>query len=227
MDLTQLLGTVIAAGVGTLLAAGLGYRYALARFRRERAFDRRLEWYEGAVRILVGAANSINWALAGKQIDVPEDEIRKAWSAAYEELLKLRGLEIEAQLYATRAGHRAVEDVVETVTTLAKAMMYVGERSDDKWSVPSRLFEIEYKLLLHAAATLASDVREHLGLEEVERDWSIFDRELTQLAEELQELQEKVQEGDGERPYGGLVPRVHDPAGPPGAESGGGVESGS
>lgn len=220
MDVSQLLGTVIASGLGTLLAAGLGYRYALARFRRERAFDRRLEWYEGAVRILVAAANSINWALAGKLIDLPADDLRKAWSAAYEELLKLRGLEIEAQLYATRAGHRAVEDVVETVTTLAKAIMYAGERDGDGWSVPSRLFEIERKLLLHAAATLASDVREHLGLEEVERDWSIFDRELTQLAEELRELQGKVENVDDQQPYGGVVPSVHDPAGHPRAESG-------
>lgn len=217
MDVVQLLGTVVAAGVGTLLAAAVGYRYALARFRKERAFDRRLAWYEQAVRTLVSGANHLNWALAGELINVAEPDQKAAWSNAYRELLKLNGLEIEAQLYATRAGHKAVEDVVAAVTTIAQAIMHVGDRIEAEWYVPSRLFEIERKLLLHAAATLASDVREHLGLEDIDRDWSLFDQELGQLTEDLERYREHALASRGEPPYGGVVPQEHDPPGPPGS----------
>jgi two-component sensor histidine kinase len=49
MDFAQVLSIVVAAG-GAWLAGWLGVKRALGQAKQQRAFDRRLEWYEKAVR---------------------------------------------------------------------------------------------------------------------------------------------------------------------------------
>jgi hypothetical protein len=203
LAIDQLILTALASALGTLFAGGVGYGFAMSRFRKERAFERRLTWYEAAVKKLVESANDLNWALAGDMIGAKAEARTQAWSAAYNSLLRLRGLEIEAQLYATADGYEAVSAVVEHVSTISTAVMYKGERdASGDWAVPTRLFEIERKLLLHAASTLASDVREHLQLDELKRDWSVYDKVLNGLLEELEGLRARGIDFSKEAPYG-------------------------
>jgi len=105
-------------------------------------------------------------------------------------LLKLRGLESEAELFATNHGYRAVSDAVGQTTVLARVALATEHQPNNREET-TRVFEIVYKLLYHAASALAEDVRDHLGLDEIGREWRIYDREYQELQNELAEWKSK------------------------------------
>ena len=181
-DPAQFVATVVASAVGSLGAAAFGYRYALARFRRERRFDRQLEWYERATKAFIDAANRISWAIASEEIGLPPDEQRKCWVAAHESLLALQGLEPEAALYALPNGYEAVADAVADVGAISRLFLVANLISRDELR---RVQELCGKVLRHASARLADDMREHLELAPLDRPVGLYDRDFRELQAEL------------------------------------------
>ncbi len=165
VDISQTIATVIASAVGTLVAGALGYRYAIAKFRQERTFDRQLDWYDRATKALHEAAAKINWAMASEVAGLAFDEKRKLWTDVHGAISGLRALEAEAEMYATPEGYEALCEALRDVGVISRAMMALPN-----WAEPSgdkdvaTLYEICEKLLRHAASRLSDDVREHLGL---------------------------------------------------------------
>ena len=186
-----LLGTLLASAVGAFFAAWLCFRYALSRFQRERAFDRRLAWYEKAVGMLLGAYDRINWALAGDLIVTSSEERQRACSEAYEALYRLRSLAAEAELYSAPESVDVVREVSEQVIAIAQAS-HGGAAGTEGLPLPppERLISLAGKMLRHAAATLSADLREHLGLPPIDRPWSIYDHDYRAFIEELRRHKE-------------------------------------
>jgi hypothetical protein len=184
-DLAQFVATVVASAAGSLGAAALGYRYALARFRRERRFDRQLEWYERATKAFIEAANRINWAIASEEIGLPEDEQRKCWIAAHESLLALQGLEPEAALYGLPSGYEAVAEAVSDVAAISRLFLVANLISRQELR---RVQVLCGKVLRHAAARLADDMREHLELAPLDRPVGLYDRDFRELQSELSRI---------------------------------------
>lgn len=184
MNWEQIVATVAASAFGAYVAAHLGFRYALSKLKHERAFDRRLGWYEAAAQRLIETANKLNWALAADVAGVGSDARERAWAEAFESLVGLRGLELEAELFASNSACNAVREAVRDVTTVARSAWEISNDSAIPVA-PSRLFEICYKMLYHAASRLAADVREHLELADLDREWRLYDREFRELREEL------------------------------------------
>ena len=186
MSPADLLATLTASAIGAFFAASLGFRYALTRFQKERAFDRRLAWYEKAVGMLLAAYDRINWAIAADLVGASSESAEEARSEAYEALYRLRSLAAEAELYAAPESVDVVRKVSEQVTTIAQ-LTYGSFKHGESGSPPSseRLLSITGKMLRHAAATLSSDLRRHLGLAAVARPWSIYDHDYREFLEEL------------------------------------------
>lgn len=199
MNLEHTLTTVLAAAVGAYLAARLGFTYALSKLKHERAFDRRLVWYEQAVKRLVDSASRINWALATDLAKVEGPERERAWAQAFEGIVALQGLEVEAELYASNSAYNAVREAVRDVTTVARSAWGMSG-SKETPAAPVRLFEICFKMLYHAASRLAADVREHLDLNELDREWRLYDRQFRELQEEFASYTEDKEVPEAESP---------------------------
>ena len=187
IDSIALLATAAASAAGTLVAGAIGYRYAIARFRRERTFDKQLLWYEQSTARLLSAANRINWAQAADLANTAPAVRAKAWAEAQEGLVSLRGLEAEAEMYASQASHDAVAQALNDISSVSTALLHVDAGTNSVVNV-SALYEVIRKLLYHAASRLATDGRTHLGLPEIGREWRLYDEEIRALQEEVAEL---------------------------------------
>lgn len=192
-DAGQFISTVTASALGAFSAAAVGYRYAVAKFRRERIFEKQLTWSEKATTTFIEAANKLNWAMASALASTPEPEQRRAWAEAHSALIGLRGLEAEAEMYASPSTYEAISEAVGDISNLARNIWTLSEHAAEEaeTKISSRLYEIAYKMLYHAASRTATDVREHLELPELSREWRLYDRELRELRAELDALQEK------------------------------------
>ena len=66
----QLAGNLVVAGVGAWIGSRISVRHALVKLRKERAFERRLEWYEDTIVALTTARDKcVFYALATRQHD--------------------------------------------------------------------------------------------------------------------------------------------------------------
>lgn len=195
LDLVQLAATAGASAIGAAATAAIGYRYAVARFRKERAFDRRLAWHETAVRDLVDGAGKVFRAVNSARNVQLAAERETAWRGAGEALSRLLSLETEAELYASNEAYHTIAAAAEDIRATAKAAEYVaqlevaptedgGAKREQGRSL--RMYEIAAKLMLHAASRLAKDVRRSLDLDELSRDWRLYDDELTEHLADLE-----------------------------------------
>jgi hypothetical protein len=159
----------------------------MAKFQRERAYDRQLAWYERATAVLLSAARKLSWAIGADNAHMSEPVRAKAWEEAIEELLSLRALEIEAEMYASSGSYAALREAIDDVLTVAETAPTI-ERAGQYSAVPPRgqLFVISFKLLYNAASRLAADVRAHLKLKPVDREPRLYDKEFRELQADLQ-----------------------------------------
>lgn len=186
VEIAEVGATALASAIGAFAAGAIGYRYAIARFRRERVFDKQLAWYEKATGSLIDTANRLNWALAADLAGVAEEDRRRAWAEALSALVSLRGLEAEAEMYASPKAYSAISEAVQDVTGLARTIWVAEGRPDStQKGTPRRLYEVCFKMLYHAASRVAADVRLHMALPAVEREWRLYDQEYRELRAEL------------------------------------------
>ncbi len=124
---------------------------------------------------------------------IPDVEQRRAWAEAHNALVSLRGLEAEAEMYASPSSYEALSEAITDITFLARSISDLSEQTENTEGlpVPKRLYEIAFKMLYHAASSMATDVREHLRLPELPREWRLYDGEFRELQAELAQLREK------------------------------------
>jgi hypothetical protein len=183
--------TVLASAIGALAAGAVGFRYAMAKFQRERAYDRQLAWYERATAVLLSAARKLSWAIGADNAQMSELVRAKAWEEAIEELLGLRALEIEAEMYASPESYEALREAIDDVLTVAETAPTIERAGKYKAGPPrGQLFVVSFKLLYNAASRLAADVRVHLKLKPVDREPRLYDKEFRELQADLQHHKE-------------------------------------
>lgn len=191
VDAASIIATALASAAGTAFAAAVGFRYALAKFRRERSFERRLAWHEASVRELVDAAGKLIKAL--NTVRKPELASRstEAWQAVGDSFGRLLGLQTEAELYASNAGYEAIVRITEDVRMLSNVAERVSRFTANGGTLPTSardefaLYDTIVALLLHGASRLAKDVRTELELGELERENRIYDDEFLEHLEDI------------------------------------------
>lgn len=185
----QLLLTVLASAIGTAIAGAIGIRYGLSKLKKERAFEKRLHWYEEAVKTLLDGAErieaGIRYSREERDSHFPFD-LPKYVEPPLSRVVRLR---FEAELYASASAHEAVVEAVEQVTLLAsmKEPPTLGSPPGAPRPIVTMLVIVS-KMMRHAASRLADDVREHLELEPITRPMGLYDRE---YREHLKDLEEK------------------------------------
>lgn len=152
--------------VSALLGAWAGAAIALGRFKKERAFDKRLQWYDEAVQALYRASNTLSVAVYSTRnlVEVNSSAINKAWD---EHHLALDGLAIlvwRGEVYATKTGLLELKTIMDQISSLSRSMPW---RNNYTEFTEQELYDWERiaNLYNEAARLLAFDVRKHLGLE--------------------------------------------------------------
>lgn len=158
MDLTQtiqILSTVTAA----LIGAWAGARLALHRFERERAFDRRLDWYEQLVKALHALGLRAHEAAERERHNFPGEERKQAWDEATKAYDVLAPLLLVSELYGLPHSIRITEQIASRMSEAAHATDIVEYYS-------SMSQELRW-----AASQIAGECRDHLHLKRLsERD---------------------------------------------------------
>lgn len=163
-----------------LLAGAVGIYYALARFRREKAFERRLEWHEKAVSQLSSSASILHRLSVGLEAPELVEDREREWDVALKSFPGEK-FELQAEMYASRSSFEAIRQAREDqkrVIVASAAILRSREPiqpEQDRDRLAARLIGIASKSMLHAASLLASDVRQFLGLESVNRETRLYD----------------------------------------------------
>lgn len=105
----------LVAGLFALSGAWFGATLALNRFRRERAFERQLDWYERVSRSLMEVSRLItSVTIAGERED--DNEAARFWEEAKPSWKRLFEIQAEAPLYASQAGYDALTDLSQRIS---------------------------------------------------------------------------------------------------------------
>jgi hypothetical protein len=184
----QILSTILASAVGTAIAGTLGIRYGLSKLRKERAFEKRLQWYESAVKELIDASEKVHAATNAAWHGGPPGDAAGVYAESAPVLARILRMKTEAHLYASSSAYEAVAEAVghvELLTITATRLPNGGLPSEPKAAL--RLFALAAKLMYHASRRLADDVREHLELEPVPKEEiGLYDEDYRQHLADLQ-----------------------------------------
>ena len=147
-QIAQIVSTITAA----LLGAWAGAQLALNRFVRERAFDRRLDWYEQTVRALHSLGLRTNEAAERERENFPSDVRKQAWDDVTKAYDVLAPLLLVSELYGLPNSIRVTERIAARMSEAARAPDGVEYFS---------AFARELRL---AASQVAGECRDHLKL---------------------------------------------------------------
>jgi len=162
----QLVSSLLVAGVSAWFGSWLGVRHALRKLRNEKAFERRLVWYEDAVVALAAVRDLCIWyAAATRQRDAAllgqlAPQLGSAFQVFGEKTNK-------ATLYAPPKIVRRIGTLVQDLMALASQFIQTLEAG--------QLYE-EYAARVDALVAtlnplifeLAQEVRGELGIEKIE-----------------------------------------------------------
>lgn len=148
---TAAVATIIAAAVSSLGGAWAGAWLGLNRFKREKRFEKRLEWYRESVRKLSKASDEVR-TLADPSPSSGLTNPSDSWGRVQESFLIMK----EASLFA---GPEALEEIAEIREKLVEAY-----RNRDG-ATPGYFRKVS-GLLSTAADRLAESGKKELGFDE-------------------------------------------------------------
>lgn len=161
-----MVGPVLAALIAAFLGSSIGAWAALSRFKRERSFDRQVDWYERAVRALIDLSQRIEVAITHHEEDRNSDVIEVSWREVQKAHLTVDRLTIEANIYGSALA-------VSTLLAINKQVQDVAEETNafdpDSLAPEQRLAALKRidslpEPLLAAAHPLAVEARRHLRI---------------------------------------------------------------
>src|SRR5438128_756374 len=97
-----------------LVGSWIGAQFAFSKFRRERAFDRRLDWYERMTRLLHELRWTLQMTLAHYNAGQRE-EARRELGAAFELTDKFALVCAERELYASPKSYHELNTLIDVM----------------------------------------------------------------------------------------------------------------
>jgi hypothetical protein len=158
----------IISGLFGFVGAWIGAQLALNSFRKQRAFDKQLDWYERAARAIYGLAEKIEIACTHE--DPPESPIehrKEAWIRVQSAHLVLGRMANESHLFGSSTAISRIEAVDKRVQKIAEET----EAFDPHALPPSRFKKAVQDIselsvyLTKSARPLLAEGRTHLGIE--------------------------------------------------------------
>lgn len=162
----QLLSSLVVAGVSAWFGSWLGVRHALRKLRNEKAFERRLVWYEDTVAALIAVRDLQFWyAAATRQRDAVllgqlAPQIGAAFATFGEKANK-------AILYAPSKTVRRMDTLVHDLMTLAPKFIQTLQDGKlyEEFAAQTDSLVATLTLLIFE---LAQEVRGELGIGQIE-----------------------------------------------------------
>lgn len=145
--------TLAASASGVVLAAYLGLRAGLTKLRQERAFDRRLTWYEEMVRALNDLHNQMLFSRI--RINRGEQADERAFDAAKE---RVYALIPQSQLFAKPD---SVQHIYKAIRSMEAAAVHM--QSDPRSPQFVAAEKIALEITRVTARRLANEARVHMG----------------------------------------------------------------
>ena len=159
-----ILAALIAA-FAAFLGSWVGAQVALLRFKKERAFDRQLDWYERMIRVLHHMALRIDVAVTFK--DDPKtsrEDLTEAWD-------KVQRAHIELETFASEAPLYGSQDVAKRARSISEEVQKVAEKTEAFDPVNHKLNKRQMQLIIdlannlrEASKPLALEARTHLRI---------------------------------------------------------------
>ena len=146
----------LAGPAAALASVWLVAARGLASFRRQKAIERRLDWYESVYRLLGRTGNVYLWAASAAEhgeVDRAAQRVREALEVSQD----LAGISADCWLYATQSGFEAIGQL-----TAKLAKSHVGARADGV--ITRQLANQVADLCNTTALTLAADIRREMQL---------------------------------------------------------------
>ena len=157
----------IASALMGFIGSWLGAQMALSNFKRQRAFEKQLDWYERAARALHGLAEKIDIAVTFQaESTTPKKVLQGVWSDVQRAHLELDRAAQDAALYASDVALELLSHINKVVQEVANQTEAFDPPKIDKvnqersmsaiYALPKRLEKAREPLLVEA--------RRHLGL---------------------------------------------------------------
>ena len=163
-DLSQPVATLVAAVIAAFLGSLAGGWTALHRFRRERTFDRQLEWHERGLRSISGLSEALSIAMLFEKEGRGNDDFWIQVQARHLEVLRFAN---EAPIYGTSKSVETAYAARECVQKGAEISNIYEPRTMDDAGREKALSDLQgYPAAFgRAALDVAAHARRHLGLE--------------------------------------------------------------
>lgn len=147
--------SIAAAIIGALIGSFAGVLLTSSRIRRERGFDRRLQWCES----MMGAFNATGAAVTSAITGPDPDGREECWTVAirlYEELIPLCG---QKELYAPEPAVELIQTFMRELSALIEWHLSGHDTGAEPMACENCLEAVR-----RAAGSLAVIARGHLGL---------------------------------------------------------------
>jgi hypothetical protein len=172
IDPVQVGANLIVGAVSAWVAGSFGVRHGLQRAQRERAFERRLSWFEDAIRVTFRfkyLVDSVAIAMRESNL-VKSEQIMKPLVEQSEEISRDLVQTInDSLLYATREVYVALKKVFAQVTKLTVDLgVLLKDKADDK--AVAVAYESHSKILDESLYLLAKSVRKLLKMDKISRE---------------------------------------------------------
>jgi hypothetical protein len=158
IDVRYLLSNFVASLIGAWLGAVLAFR----KLRRERAFERQLQWHEDMADNFYRIASAMNGVVKSSAHGPPN---ASAVADLINECDRLAVLGQKATLYATPESRHRVSEIM---TQMRDAVAAVDRSSDETENLFVDVFSKLVRPVRDAGDVVAADVRRHLGLPSVQ-----------------------------------------------------------
>ena len=157
--------TILAALIAAFLGSWVGAQVALLRFKKERAFDRQLDWYERMIRGLHHMALRIDIAVTFKDDPTTSPELlTRVWREVQGAHIDLEAVANEAPLYGS-------QDATKRAARISEAIQKVAEKTEAFDPVNHDLTKKQVQQIVdlaeelrRASKPLALEARTHLGI---------------------------------------------------------------
>jgi hypothetical protein len=164
--LEQPLATILAALVAAFLGSWFGALTALSRFKRERAFEKQLAWYEQMINALDYMAERIEIASTFQEDEKASAESRgEQWEKVQIAHIRLEGAINQALLYGSA-------EAAKNCARISKFVQEVADKTEafDLANHPEVIAKLDMidelaPKLRRAGKPLAEEARRHLGIE--------------------------------------------------------------
>ena len=156
----------IASGLMGFFGSWLGAQIALSNFKRQRAFEKQVEWYERAARALTDLAEKIDIAATFQEDPTTKKEhLQGTWQQVQGAQLELGRAAQFAPLYASDAALKHVSRIEKMVQEVANETEAFDppKIKVDKPKKMSTIYDLPEKLE-KAREPLLLEGRRHLGL---------------------------------------------------------------